>query len=382
MERYPDAHGRRVAGAHDAGRDRGRHPRGRRGRSEAGQGAAAGRRRGGAPRRHLREPRPLQRRGHRRRGRPHARTASAARTAGSRINDLQNYEQTVCTDTVELYHHDYSFKPIKPVLPFEQETMRQDAVAAHHPGGIRRDAGPGPLHRCPTVPCRTGRQLLPLGRIDEARAAQEEAVEAAVDDIVLRRRRHVRGRRRRHQPRHGRGGRRRRLPGRPQGDRAHPRRASRHWGIQIGMAERVRARACTASSSTTACGSPGSGRPRRCGSAAKAGASIFGPAVNVNTRQDGGLERGPHLHHRQAVHATPPRSPSTSTGAWAWAACPCTRCRPSTPSRAPRARASTSCGSTACRSAPATTTARGSAMVSRRAWADCGPPEIWWPACR
>ncbi len=103
--------------------------------------------------------------------------------AGSRINDLQNYEQTVCTDTVELYHHDYSFKPIKPVLPFEQETMRQVQSLLTIPCayGAMPDLG---RYTVPDGPVPNWSQLLPLGRIDEARAAQEEAVELAVDDIV------------------------------------------------------------------------------------------------------------------------------------------------------------------------------------------------------
>ena len=96
---------------------------------------------------------------------------------------MQNYEQTVCTDTVELYHHDYSFKPIKPVLPFEQETMRQAQLLLTVPCqyGAMPDLG---RYTVPDGPIPNWSQLLPVGRIDEARAAQEEAVEHAVDDIV------------------------------------------------------------------------------------------------------------------------------------------------------------------------------------------------------
>ena len=102
---------------------------------------------------------------------------------GSRINDLQTYEQTVCTDTVELYHHDYSFKPIKPVLPFEQETMRQAQLLLTIPCqyGAMPDLG---RYTAPDGPVANWSQLLPQGRIDESRAAQEEAVEHAVEDIV------------------------------------------------------------------------------------------------------------------------------------------------------------------------------------------------------
>jgi len=102
---------------------------------------------------------------------------------GSRVNDLQTFEQTVCTDTVELYHHDYSFKAVKPVLPFEQETMRRAQLLLTVPVqyGAMPDLG---RYTVPDGPVPNWSQLLPLGRIDEARAAQEEAVEQAVDDIV------------------------------------------------------------------------------------------------------------------------------------------------------------------------------------------------------
>ncbi len=102
---------------------------------------------------------------------------------GSRINDLQHYEQTVCTDTVELYHHDYSFKAVKPVIPFEQETMRRAQLLLTVPCqyGAMPDLG---RYTAPDGAVPNWSQLLPLGEIDAARAAQEEAVEQAVDDIV------------------------------------------------------------------------------------------------------------------------------------------------------------------------------------------------------
>ncbi len=103
--------------------------------------------------------------------------------AGSRINDLQTFEQTVCTDTVELYHHDYSFKAIKPVLAFEQEIMRQAQLLLTIPCnyGAMPDLG---RYTVPDGPLPNWSELLPLGRIDEARAAQEEAVQLAANDIV------------------------------------------------------------------------------------------------------------------------------------------------------------------------------------------------------
>jgi dimethylamine--corrinoid protein Co-methyltransferase len=103
---------------------------------------------------------------------------------GSRINDLQTFEQTVCTDTVELYHHDYSFKPVKPVLPFEQEIMRQAQLVLTVPCmyGAMPDLG---RYTAPDGPVPNWSQLLPLARIAEAREAQEQALEQSVEDIVF-----------------------------------------------------------------------------------------------------------------------------------------------------------------------------------------------------
>ena len=298
---------------------------------------------------------------------------------GSRITDLQNYEQTVCTDTVELYHHDYSFKPIKPVLPFEQETMRQAQLLLTIPVRVRGDARPGALHgaRRPhpqlVAAAAAGphrRSACGPGRGSGGRRRRHR----------LRRRGHVRGRRRRHQPGHGGGGRRRRLPGRPQGHRAHPRQVPRlghpdRHGQRVRARHARRARVRRRAPGRAVAGGPDAprGQGRRLHLRAR-------PSTSTRARRSPGTWRARAPSSSRAP--TPPRSPSTSTGGWASAASPCTRCRRSTPSRAPREPASTSCGWTACRSAPATTTARGSATVSRREWADCGPPEIWWPACR
>jgi dimethylamine--corrinoid protein Co-methyltransferase len=102
---------------------------------------------------------------------------------GTRIDDLRYYEQIVCTDTVELYHMDYSFKPVKAVLAYEQASMRQAQLLLTAPCqyGAMPDLG---LYTQPDGPFPNWAALLPEGRVDEARAAQEAAVEQAVDDIV------------------------------------------------------------------------------------------------------------------------------------------------------------------------------------------------------
>ena len=102
---------------------------------------------------------------------------------GSRIDALYAYEQVLAHDTVELFHIDYSFKAVKTVVPFEQQYMKEAqerlTVPVHY--GAQPDLG---RYSEPDGPCGNWAQLLPALRIDEARAAQEAAVELAVDDMV------------------------------------------------------------------------------------------------------------------------------------------------------------------------------------------------------
>lgn len=102
---------------------------------------------------------------------------------GTRVNDLQYYEQYLCADSVELYHHDYSYRPVKTVVDYEQTIMRQAQLLITAPCGYGAMPDLGRYTR-PDGPVANWSQLLPLGRIDEARAAQEEAIDLAVDDIV------------------------------------------------------------------------------------------------------------------------------------------------------------------------------------------------------
>jgi dimethylamine--corrinoid protein Co-methyltransferase len=103
---------------------------------------------------------------------------------GSRVDDLRYYEQYLCADAVELYHHDYSFKAVKTVVDFEQAVMRQAQFLITAPCGYGAMPDLG-RYTAPDGPVQNWAQLLPTGRIDEARAAQEEAVRLAADDIVF-----------------------------------------------------------------------------------------------------------------------------------------------------------------------------------------------------
>ena len=75
-------------------------------------------------------------------------------------------------------------KPAKAVLGLEQTTMRQAQFLITAPCGYGAMPDLGP-YTVPDGPIANWSQLLPMGKIDEARAAQEEAVELAADDIFF-----------------------------------------------------------------------------------------------------------------------------------------------------------------------------------------------------
>ncbi len=104
--------------------------------------------------------------------------------AGGRQGDLLAFEQYLGADIVELYHMDYSFKAVKTVLPFERQTLKnaQQALTVPLQYGAMPDLG---RYSRPDGPVANWSELLPLGRIAEARAAQEEAAAMAAHDIAF-----------------------------------------------------------------------------------------------------------------------------------------------------------------------------------------------------
>jgi dimethylamine---corrinoid protein Co-methyltransferase len=102
---------------------------------------------------------------------------------GSRLDDLRTFEQYLGADSVELYHMDYSFKAVKTVLPSEEQALRaaQCLLTVPLQYGAMPDLG---RYSQPDGPVANWSELLPQSRIEEARAAQEAAVELAVRDMV------------------------------------------------------------------------------------------------------------------------------------------------------------------------------------------------------
>jgi len=103
---------------------------------------------------------------------------------GTRLDELYSYQSHRGADIIELWHIDYSYKAVKTVMSFEQQVMKnaQLNLVAPLQYGAMPDLG---RYSQPDGPIPNWSQLLPLGRIDEARAAQEEAVEHAVHDMVF-----------------------------------------------------------------------------------------------------------------------------------------------------------------------------------------------------
>jgi dimethylamine--corrinoid protein Co-methyltransferase len=97
--------------------------------------------------------------------------------------DLQVYEQNFCLDIIELAHIDYSYKAVKTILPHQAQMMRDAQLMLTVP--LQYGAMPNlGLYSEPDGPVLNSSELLPQGRIDEARQSQEEAVEYAVEDMV------------------------------------------------------------------------------------------------------------------------------------------------------------------------------------------------------
>ncbi len=101
----------------------------------------------------------------------------------SKIQSLQIYERMLGSDTLELAHIDYSFKPVKPIVVFEQPILEQALLLTIPPlfYGAMPNLG---LYSQPDGPCPNPADLLPQGKIAEARASYEEAVEHAIKDMV------------------------------------------------------------------------------------------------------------------------------------------------------------------------------------------------------
>jgi dimethylamine---corrinoid protein Co-methyltransferase len=94
------------------------------------------------------------------------------------------YQNSLGADILELATWDYSYKAIKTIVTSEAQTMKAAQLATVAPlqYGAMPDLG---RYSQPDGPVANWSELMPQGRIDDARAAQEQAVDLAVDDMVF-----------------------------------------------------------------------------------------------------------------------------------------------------------------------------------------------------
>ena len=101
----------------------------------------------------------------------------------NRVETLQMYEKLLGADTIELGHIDYTYKTLKNILPFERAELEQILLITTTPllYGAMPNLG---AYTQPDGPFPNPVELLPKGKIAEARASLEGMVEAAASDIA------------------------------------------------------------------------------------------------------------------------------------------------------------------------------------------------------
>jgi dimethylamine---corrinoid protein Co-methyltransferase len=102
----------------------------------------------------------------------------------SRLAAVLTYERACGADTTSLGHSDYSYKPVKPIINFEANEYYN--ISQHTTAPFFYGAQPNlGLYFQPDGPCPNAAELMPLGKIDEARRSQEQAAEQLRDDLVF-----------------------------------------------------------------------------------------------------------------------------------------------------------------------------------------------------
>ncbi len=105
-------------------------------------------------------------------------------TPMSRLQAVLTYERACGADTTSMGHSDYSYKPVKPIINFEANEYYNISQATTAPFWYGAQPNMG-LYFQPDGPCTNAAELMPLGKIDEARQTQEEAAQMLTDDLVF-----------------------------------------------------------------------------------------------------------------------------------------------------------------------------------------------------
>lgn len=102
----------------------------------------------------------------------------------SRLQAALVYERACGADTTSMGHSDYSYKPVKPIINFEANDYYN--ISQHTTAPFFYGAQPNlGTYFQPDGPCPNAAELMPAGKIDEARAAQEEAAAMLEADLVF-----------------------------------------------------------------------------------------------------------------------------------------------------------------------------------------------------
>ena len=100
----------------------------------------------------------------------------------SRQQAVLTYERACGADTTSLGHSDYSYKPVKSIINFEANDYYNISQVTTAPFFYGAQPNMG-LYFQPDGPCPNAAELMPLGKIEEARRAQEKACEYLADDL-------------------------------------------------------------------------------------------------------------------------------------------------------------------------------------------------------
>jgi len=101
----------------------------------------------------------------------------------SRLQAILTYERACGADTTSMGHSDYSYKPVKPIVNFEANEYYNISQVSTVPFfyGAQPNLG---LYFQPDGPCPNAAELMPQGKIEEARKSQEQAADYLTDDLV------------------------------------------------------------------------------------------------------------------------------------------------------------------------------------------------------
>jgi len=102
----------------------------------------------------------------------------------SRMQAVLTYERVCGADTTSLGHSDYSYKPVKPIINFETNDYYNISMVSTAPFFYGAQPNMG-LYYQPDGPCANPGELFSAGKISEARASQEEALEHLKDDLIF-----------------------------------------------------------------------------------------------------------------------------------------------------------------------------------------------------